>query len=444
MDSSTSSTRRQSSRDHAIMFLESLDPTTGLVPEPRTPKRGRYGGTSLRVFSPNRKYRAIAAIEHLRLWQCCRSLLRLYAKLGRGERCRSWRSDRAIAEILARSGLGNYSIHHVRRCRRLLEDIGLIRSTEVRPHSHHGCAGADRCKSGHFPSAAAPDVDGGGLLAKSGGLVVEVNLAAILGEGPRWDGPVREMGWQDARDARDASDEVAKPEASTAGASALEDLGGDAIEGAASSPAAAADPIGAPGGVIIGAQGGVITGAHSCDLGFPSGNLSGDRGPATSDGPGPRAVPAPEAHADAGSCSAEACGSGRRSERPSHDPAAAARASQATRPPSGSDGPSREREPRTKGEQTPRQVLGVDQGAIPPADVKRLRELMPSLDWSWASPRVVPLRGGGGASSSGSAPPAAPPARAPRLFEDLGPIGRNGERPAGWSGGVGGPKGRGS
>ena len=60
----------------------------------------------------------------------------------------------------------------------------------------------------------------------------------------------------------------------------------------------------------------------------------------------------------------------------------------------------------------------------------RLRKLYPDLDMTWAAPRVVPLFGGGSSSSSSDGGP--PPARAPRLFDDDGPIGRHGERPPGW------------
>jgi hypothetical protein len=62
-----------------------------------------------------------------------------------------------------------------------------------------------------------------------------------------------------------------------------------------------------------------------------------------------------------------------------------------------------------------------------------LRALCPDIDLAWAAPRVVPIfRGGGGSSSSSSSPPPAPAERAPRLFDDEGPIGRHGERPPGW------------
>lgn len=438
--------RRQSNRDLASMFLETLDPTTGRIPEPRTPKRGRYGGTSLAVFSRNRKHRAIARVELFGLWQCCRMLLTLYINYGRGERCRSWRSDESLAELMARSGMGTYSVHHVRRCRRLLEDLGLIRSTYVPPHSHHGCLGADRCKSGHFPASGAPDVDGGGLRARYGGNVVEVNVAAILSEGPLWAGPLREMGWQDARERLEHDEPPPASPAPSSGPQlvALDGGRGDGVEledddqaeaaaAAPSSPAAAAP---APERVSMDDHGGVIMDAHSCDLGSPPGNLSDDPGPATSIGPRARALTGTDTHAHAGGL-----------ENETHDATLeVARASAPVASPSGPRRPdadarrqaseeptttSRPRgEQRTNEEQAARQRFGVT-AAMDPESLARLRKLCPDVDLSWASPRVVPLRGGGGSSSS-SAPPASPPARAPRLFDDDGPIGRHGERPPGW------------
>jgi hypothetical protein len=405
------------------MFLETLDPTTGRIPEPVTPKRGRFGGSSLAVFSRNRKHRAIARVELFGLWQCCRMLLTLYINYGRGERCRSWRSDESLAEMMARSGMGTYSVHHVRRCRRLLEDLGLVRSTYVPPHSHHGCAGADKCKSGHFPATGAPDADGGGLRTKCGGNVVEVNLAAILSEGPLWPGPMREMGWQDAREARENADPAPAAEPSSGPHLVALDGGrgpGDALEehdqadaaAPETTPPAAAEDLGASsGGVSIHDHGGVIMDAHPCDLGSPSGNRSGDRGPATSDGPGAHALRASVTHAHAGT-----------ETRVSLE---AARAPSPT--PSTSRQPTREQ--RTNEEQAARQRFAVT-AAMDPESLARLRKLYPELALGSLGPRVVPLHG---ASSSSGGPPPAPPARAPgRLFEDSGPIGRNGERPRGW------------
>jgi hypothetical protein len=444
MDSSTptsNASRRQSNRDLAAMFLETLDPTTGWIPQPMTPKRGRYGGTSLAVFSRNPKHRAIARVEFFPLWQCCRMLLTLYINFGRGERCRSWRSDESIAELMARSGMGTYSVHHVRRCRRLLEDLGLIRSTYVAPHSHYGCAGADKCKAGHWPSSRAPDVDGGGLRARSGGNVVEVNLTAILSMGPLWEGPLREMGWQDARERCEHDEPPAAP-ASGPQLVALDGGGGlvdeleddDQAEAAAPAIAPPADPASAPEGGIMDAHGGVITDAHPCDLGSPPGNLSRDPGAATSIAPRARALPGTDTPAHAGGFESE-----------TH---AALEAARAVQPAPSLSGPrrlepdarshaheeptttSRPRgEQRTNEEQAARQRLAVT-AAMDPESLARLRKLCPDVDLSWASPRVVPLRGGGGSSSS-SAPPA-PPARSPRLFDDTGPIGRHGERPPGW------------
>ena len=86
MDSTTSSPKRQSSRDLAVMFQRTLDPTTGRIPEPRSPKRGRYGGASLAVYSRSRKHRAIARVELLGLYQCARMFLTLAINLGRGDR----------------------------------------------------------------------------------------------------------------------------------------------------------------------------------------------------------------------------------------------------------------------------------------------------------------------------------------------------------------------
>lgn len=471
MDSSTSSARRpQNSRSHAIMFRQSLDPTTGRIPEPRTPKRGRFGGTSLAVFSRDRKRAALGEIDHFGLWQGARLLLRLYVQYGRGTRCRSWRSDRAWAEIMARSGLGTYSIAHVRRCRRDLEDIGLVRSVAVTPHSHHGCAGADRCKSGHFPSAKAPDVDGGGVRANVGGRVVEVNLAAILREGALWEGPLREMGWQDAREAREAGQDAPSAAPAAAEPPRLVALPGgrqddEELEAAAIATAAElaedAGDLGPP--PIMDDHGGVIMDAHSCDLGSPSENLSRDHGPPRSDGPGAACPPGTETPAHAGGFESEthdASLEAARAAPPASSPSGSPRLEAIASPQAPSTRltrPDGEREQRTRGEQP----SGQREVAIVRSSLVVTREQV-QINAAWAAAaalaasgqldgdaalafgkkreasRVVPIRGGGGSSSGPQAPPAPPPARAPRLFEDAGPIGRNGERPPGWRGPGGG------
>lgn len=382
-----------------MMFFQSLDPTTGKLPEPR--RRGRDGrpgtGASLMVHSKNPKHVALARVEHLPIQQCGRSLLAIYIQHGRGKRCRSWNNDETIADLLPRSGGGSYSVYHVRRWRRVLEDMGLIRGTWVKPNEA-------------FPHRDRPDVDGGGLSTESGGRIVEVNLEALVGLRAPWPRPQRGLGWQDAREAREAAAELrdeleAEPEPAAAQA---------AIEAA---------PEG--GGVITSADGRVITRAHSSsDLSFASQNYP-DPDRATSTGRETRAVPAPETHANAGSRDA---------------PLEAARAAPPAPSPSGPLRPRGEREQRTNEEHARCQRLG----AIPPTQdtAAWLASLVPKHVQAIVTETLGLRPPAASASSSRAAGPPGPAERAPNvglLFgaRELAPIGRNGERPPGWTGGGG-------
>ena len=268
MDTSTPAVRRQISRDPVAMFLESLDPTTGRLPEPRAPKRGRFGGGSLAVFSRDPKRRACARLDHMQLWHGTRLYVKLLINRGRGKRCRSWGSDAEMAECMTFTAGCHYSEAHATRCRKQAEDFGIIASNYVPPHSPRGCIGADKCSCGHFPNAKAPDVDGGGLRTNIGGRVKEVNLAFLLGEGDRWPGPKRFFihrgGCSEAVDAREepeaAPDEPAPTSTRPAlvaldgGRAGVDDVDqGDELEAPLEASYDPADP---GGGGIIHAPGG--------------------------------------------------------------------------------------------------------------------------------------------------------------------------------------------
>jgi hypothetical protein len=439
------------------MWLESLDPTTGRIPEPRTPKRGQYGGVSLAVFSRNRKHRAIGRVEHLPLWQGLRTLITVLINHGSGPECSSWLSDEALAERCTFSGGRKYSVDHLRVCRRMGEDFGLLRSRRVLPHHRGPCNAHCKGTIGHFPSRGAPEADGGGMRTNCGGKVMDVNLAAILGEASPWKGPLREMGWQDARERREGARPDVEPPAAARGAPVLVALEGgrgsvaeapdDELEAvleapAAASPAPSGEPVGVSPPVGMSDQGGVIMDAHTCDLGSPSENLSIGSRVGYEQRPETARPPGDETHATAGMETHDAELEAARAAPPVASPSGPRRPSPvATQSEATTPAAIAPREQRTKGEQTPSQTLAVDPGAIAPKDLAELRKLFPDAAWSWASPRVVPLRGGGGGSSSGQAPPAAPPSRGPRLFDDEGPMGRNGERPPGWRGPGGGGRG---
>ena len=441
MDRCASAARPQSfspsARHLAMQFRSSaLDPTTARLAAPVSKRRGRYGGVSLAVHSRSRKEQARARVALLPLWQGCRMLLALYIQLGRGARCRSWWSDRHIAEEMNRSGKGTYSVDHVRRCRRLLEDVGLVRSTYVAPHSHYGCA--DKCPCGHFPNPKAPDVDGGGARAPKGGRVVEVHLAGILGAAALWEGPLREMGWADAREARELAGEGQAPESRPDPIPQRPERPETEHGEAAAAHCAEVQRVGMDG------QGRVGMDAHSCDLGSASQNAS-DHGRSAER---PEAAPgtaqpsrAAERPADAG-------------RRPPGPPAldatpAAARASLDAPPPSGPPRAERaERRPlEGSGEQAARQGSPA---ARPPQRAPSAAE--PDLLAHYAA--LVPRAVAGfvadmvGTARPKNAPPTgwsegeSPRPRPPSvglLFgaSDLRPVGRHGERPRGWRGGGG-------
>lgn len=411
------------------MFLAFLDPVTHRIPVPRTPLRDNgFGGQSLEVFSRCRKRRAHGRVKLLPLWPCARLLLALYIDLGTGKRCRSWRSDRSIVEILRRSGLGCYSLAHVRRCRKLLEDLGLIRSLYVPPHYVGACRSDGPCKGGHFPAKDAPDVDGGGKRASKGGKVIEVHVAGILGEADLWEPPTRQTGWQDAREAREAARELAvswtegsnpmpRPSPATMQADLAQVFG------------APAGPCASEQSVSMDDHGRVIMHAHSCDH-SPSEKFNHRHGRDTTALRDAQPAAATRT-ADAGSPDASASASDAALDAP---------------PPNGPDRPRREIErQRTIGEQAVSQgpppagrragiVLApfTTEAPIAPKDLARLRELCPGVDWTrYADPPARP--------SATSATMAAPPERRPNvgmLFgsSELRPMGRHGERPAGWRG----------
>jgi len=427
------------------MFLAFLDPVTHRIPAARTPVRDNgFGGQPLEVFTKCRKRKANGRVKLLPLWPCARLLLMLYVDLGNGKRCRSWRSDRSLVEILRRSGLGCYSLAHVRRCRRLLEDLGLIRSLYVPPHYVGSCRADGPCKGGHFPAKGTPDVDGGGKRASKGGKVIEVNVPGILGEADLWEGPPRQSGWQDAREAREAARELsvswsegANPMPKPSAAKMAEDL----AQVFASPPdVRSAEPKSSPpaGGctveqsVCMDDHGRVIMDAHSCDH-HPSDGFKTGHGRAT----GPRRdaqPPAATGSADAGSIDAA----------PS-----AARAAPPAPSPSGPPGRSPESERQRMDEEqgvrqrpvraapaaeAPRRAGVVlapftAEAPIAPKDLARLRELCPGVDFSLA---------GGGAVRAAPRTTAAhatpPPAPVPSLFgpRELSPVGRHGERARGW------------
>lgn len=231
--------RQQSPRDLAVKFTETLTPS-GMLPEPPKTRAGK----SLALYSRSRKAVALARIEYLPIQQAGRSLLALLVQLARGARARSWMKDETIAELLPRSGGGSYSVYHVRRWRRLLEDVGLVRSSYVKPGEA-------------FPSGEAPDVDGGGYETGTGGNVVEVNMEALLGVAPVWRGPVRSLGWKDELEAREA----------------VAELGAELEAAPEAAPELVEDPPPPAEGVITHAHPRVIIHAHpSRDLGSPPEN----------------------------------------------------------------------------------------------------------------------------------------------------------------------------
>jgi|GEM_PF-2895502 len=202
-----------SPRDLALLFAETLTPS-GMLPEAPRTRRGK----SLALYSRSPKAVALARVEYLPIQQCGRSLLAFYVASARGARARSWWKDENIAGHLPRSGGGSYSIHHVRRWRRVLEDVGLVRSTYLRPGER-------------LPGDEHPDEDDG-YETTTGQTVVEVNMDALLGRGPLWRGPLRGLGWQDAREAREAAEEL------------REDVAAEAERAPAAAPPAAPETAG--------------------------------------------------------------------------------------------------------------------------------------------------------------------------------------------------------
>jgi hypothetical protein len=206
------------------------------------------GDVSLEVFNRSPKHRAMNRSDYFRLQACARAVLRFLIARGRGKRMRSWWSARRIAAAIPRSGLVTaYSVHHVRRAIKQLEDAGLVRCTIVRAGER-------------FPRGETPDVDGGGELAYEGGRVREVNMPALLGEGPVWDAPVRRLRLVTTSAAAILAEGAELAGTDVEAAAAAAQLRGlvqvaalDALEqGASSSPAAppvaAAAPSSSPGG----------------------------------------------------------------------------------------------------------------------------------------------------------------------------------------------------
>lgn len=323
MYTSTSRTRcTSSSRDLAVNFAATLDPT-GKLPPVQT-RRGK----SLAFYSRSPKAVALSRIKYLTIQQAGRVLLAFYVQVARGKKARSWFSDAEIATMLPRSGGGSYSRHHIRRWRKILEIVGFIRTIEVLP-------GAP------LPSRENPDEDKG-FTDHAGRLVVEVNLAACAGLEAVWRNVVR-GGWQEDRDAREAAEELraeleaeeaereakraqlaaldASPEPSPvdearqlpepdpqpspaaasrqapADPSRLEDARRDEAHGA--SEGKGNEACGGSERAITHAHGGAITDAHpSVNSGSPSENKTFDPGGADADRRAP--CRAPETHAHAG------------------------------------------------------------------------------------------------------------------------------------------------
>lgn len=380
-----------------MMFAKTLD-ASGRLPEVRT-RRGR----SLALYSRSRKAVALASVEYLPIQQCGRSLLAVLIQNGRGERCRSWFKDEEIAALMPRSGGKSYSRTHVRRWRRILELVGLVRSKYVAPGER-------------FPSGTAPDVDGGGFSTRVGGNVTEVNMDAVLRLAPVWQGAAPSLGWQDAREARDAAAELrAELEAEGDGdaaeelAEALQEVAAGAVEVAGK-------------GSTHGHPRVTMHGHSSTDLGSLSSRENYlDPGHATST-PREVALAGSETHADAGS--PEAWGEPPKAPEPASPPERVASETPPAEDAAGSahraEDPPSEREARGEGEHGPGQPHGE-----PPAP---------------ATPREPPAR-----SWPGRLPP---PTRSPELERAttrpmppvtveqmrldiasiLGPQGRHGER----------------
>ena len=183
------------SESELLLAAITLSPA-GMLPEPpRTkPKHGKPG-KSLALHSKSAKAVALARVEYLPIQQCGRSLLAIYVQLARGQRARTWLKDETVAELLVRSGAcTTYSVPHTRRWRRILEDLGLLRTTYVR-------------KGEPLPLGTDPDLDEG-LPSRWGQNVVEVNMDALLGLAPVWPRPMRGGGWQAAREAKAAASEL--------------------------------------------------------------------------------------------------------------------------------------------------------------------------------------------------------------------------------------------
>jgi hypothetical protein len=216
MDPSTQRTKSPTQADLAAMFCQHVLPG-GMLPEPTTKARRDQPGRSLRLYSRNPKAVAIARCEFLPIQQAGRSLLGLLVQLGRGKNFRSWFKDETLAELLERSGLGHYSVPHLRRWRRVLEDVGLVRCLYIPP-------------GGKLPAGKTPDVDGSGYETEVGQNVLEVNVDALLATGPLWSPRVR-GGYVDAREAKAAAAELkTKLDAEAEGRAALEEDAGEALE----------------------------------------------------------------------------------------------------------------------------------------------------------------------------------------------------------------------
>lgn len=428
------------------MFVQSLDPTTGRVPEPRTPDRG-WGSTSLEIFSRSAKQRACNRVIHFGLWQGARSLLMILINLGRGSRCRSWYSDKRLSEFLKRSGRGTYSYHHLRKCRYALENAGLIRTTQVHAHYDGPCRKDGPCKGGHFPAKSAPDVDGGGLRAGKGGKIVEVNVAAILGTGDRWAGPLREQSWQERHEAAEAPavPPVGEPEVAwsegenpmprPSAARMAEDLHKVFAAPDARAPGReqsrdrgrADHHCAAEQSVVMDADSPVVMDDDSCDP--ESENLKPDRGRGARRDAQP---PAARTTADAGRPCGPGCDATPRAAHAAPD----APSPNGTPRPRGESERQRTNEEQSRGQAAPPPrragiVLSpfAVEAPIAAKDLARLRELCPDVDFSRAHGGEVRARP---RQAPADAPP--PPATVRPLFAaaELGPVGRHGERPAGW------------
>lgn len=192
------------------------------------------------LWSRSKKFRACSRIGALPVWAGCRQVLRLLVERGKGDRHRCVFSHGHIRELLHRSGKIRgeggtlYTVQYIRVCLRKLEDHGLVRWTRLLPGD---------C----FPSRDM-QVDGAGEEVKFGACVFEVNMAALLGEGPVWT-PRRRYPGAGGRPRLEAVDQVAQAEELGEALREFRELGATA----AAEPPIEASPEAPPasGGVII-------------------------------------------------------------------------------------------------------------------------------------------------------------------------------------------------